>query len=184
MKPFRIACAALCLALAAPASAQVTVELHAGAGFTAVDVAAWAGGEVNDWEQTEQGGYVQVFFLDRSAFTVGVELGYSYLLWYSVPYSPGSLEYDVDANRIMGVVRREITPFIFTEASVGFYRFIYGEFTDLAVGGAVGGKIPITDALSIPVKLRATSVFDDAATMVPIGFSIGLAYEIGARPAP
>ena len=167
----------LMVAATAPTAAQVTVEAYGGLGFNGVDVAAWAGTQPYDWDETMAEVYGQVFFFEAGGVSLGAELGYSHLLWYEITYLGSYIGYDVEANRVMGVARTDFTSFVFGEVAVGYYLF--DGFTDMAASAALGGHIPLSGPWTIPVKLRATTILDTDANMTPIGLSIGVAYDTG-----
>lgn len=181
MRHVRTLVALSLLATAAPAAAQQSIEVYGGVGLTATDAESWAGTGLIDWNQTMSEGYGQIFLLERDGVRIGAEVGYQYLLWYQLSVTGFTVDRNVDAYRAMGVVRTPLTPSTFAEATAGIYTF--DGFTDLAIGGALGGHIPVSERLSIPVKLRVGTIFDADASMVPIGLAAGVAYDLGSVAA-
>lgn len=165
-------------ATAGPAVAQQSIEVYGGVGFTSTDAESWAGSTLMDWNETMSGAHAQLYLLGYDRIRVGVEVGYQYLLWYQFRFSGFPVERNVDAYRAMAVVRSSFTPALFGEVAAGFYAF--EDFADPAIGAAVGGRIALSERWTIPVKLRVNTIFDADANMVPIGLSVGAAYEFGA----
>lgn len=166
---------------AGPVSAQQSVEVYGDIGFTGMDAESWAGSALMDWDQFMSGMHAQLYVAEYGDVRIGAELGYRYLLWYQIQSGGFPVDRNVDAYTAMAVLRTPFTPVVFGEVSAGFYAF--GDFVDPAIGAAVGGRIPLTERWSVPVKLRVGTVFDADANMVPLGLSLGVAYEFGTGMA-
>jgi hypothetical protein len=134
-------------------------------GFTAVDVEKWGGNGANNEEQALTAFDVRGFFLDRGGFQLGLEAGYRYLFYYEVPFGTTTLYRDVDANRVGAVARRQLNRFLAIDAGAAAYLF--EDFTDMGLSGALVFKIPLGARLSAPVHLRTDVLFDDQLIIAP-----------------
>jgi hypothetical protein len=162
-----------------PTNAQIELEIYGSAGYTQVDVDKWAGSNVLDWDQFTSGFHIQGWYRpsDRSRFSVGAELGYQYLLFYQARYGIYRLDHDVDATRIMGLLRLPLGErALFMDVGAGAYLF--EDFTDLALTVAVGRAFGLSQRLRVPVKFRADVLFDEDAMMIPFGLTVGLTYDL------
>jgi len=163
-----------------PARAQVTLEAHGGAGYASVKMSDWAGGGLNDWQQTSYVGYAQVFFAKAGSVALGAEVGNQYFFWYevAVPYGISTIyyEYGVQATRVMAVARFQGKGNVFAEVGLGAHLF--DGFTDGGLAGAVGYKIPVGGKISIPIKLRADFVNDSDTKLTTISATAGLSYSL------
>lgn len=160
---------------AMPGAAQVSMELTGVAGFTAMEVEAWHQSPVNDWEQFMSGFAVRILPLEVAGLGVGLEGGYRYLAWYNYLFTGSTIEVDVEAYPIMGLVRVPLGAYFASELRGGAY--VFDGFTDPAVGAALLGRIPITKAWHVPVRLHADIVFDSDTNLVPIGAELGIGYD-------
>lgn len=176
----------LCISMAAVvlsapnlAAAQIKLEAHGSAGYSQVDVDKWAGSNALDWDQFSSGFHLQGWYRppDRNRFSLGIEWGYQYLLFYQVRYGIYPLDRDVDATRVMGLLRLPSTGrAVFMDVGVGAYFF--DDFTDLALTAAVGKSFGLGPKLHLPVKFRADVIFDEDATIIPFGVTVGVAYDL------
>ena len=169
------------LIAAAPAQAQVTLEAHAGLGYTSVNVDNWAGSSLNDWRQTAYVGYVQAFLLTSKKLSLGAELGNEYFFWYNVaiPFGSSTILSDrnVKASRVMAVVRLQGAGKIFGEAALGAHLF--DGFTDGGAAAAIGYMLGAGgEKLSIPLKIRADFVNDPDVKMTTITATVGLSFRL------
>jgi len=175
-----IALCGVALVAVAPLRAQITFEGHGGAGYSQVDVDAWGGSSVNDWDQVTRVGYAQVFFLKLGMVAIGAEAGNQYFFWYNVriPFGSSTILSDrnVSANRVMGVVRFEGAGRVFGEVAAGAHLF--DSFTDTGFAAAVGYKIPLAPKISIPIKLRVDFVNDPDVTIMPVTVSGGISVSL------
>lgn len=182
MRPaFPAVLSVLALTLAPPAAAQITVEAHGGAAYTTVDIEQWARRPVTGSEQVGTVGRLQVYFLERSGVQVGAELGYARLLSYQEPFGSTTRTVDVRAHTVSGVAQRRLSPLFVAQVAAGFYSFVNGASLIPGVGAGLGARIPITDRLSLPLKLRADFIMDTATVMIPVGLSLGLSIDLGGR---
>lgn len=163
------------LLAATPCSAQRSIEVTGGAGYTAMDVEAWHEGPVNDWNQFMSGFSVRVLPLEVAGLTLGLEGGYRYLTWYSYRFLSNTLEVDVAAYPVMGLVRVPLSDFFASEFSGGVFIFDGG--SDPALGAALIGRIPVAASWHVPVRLHTEVVFDAETNLVPLGVQLGIAYD-------
>jgi hypothetical protein len=172
-----LAASALLITMGVSASAQrsITLEVSGGAGFTSVDVQKWGGASAMNEEQVTTAVDVRGFFLNAGGFQFGAEAGYRYLFYYEVPFGTTTLYRDVDATRIGAVARRQVGRFVSVDAGAAAYLF--EDFTDLGLSGALVFMIPIGSRLSAPIHLRADAIFDDQLILAPAG-TIGLSLKL------
>ena len=154
---------------------QTQVEVFAGVGFTGVDVEKWYGGSVEDWFTMMGEAYVAAYPFHFGGLSLGAEIGYQYFFWYTVPVFGYSwvYEYEVDAIRIMPVVRTRIKDQAFAEFGPG--AFIISDWVSFGIMASVGYEFQISEKLSVPVKFRAEYVAGD--NMAVIGLNGGISYS-------
>ena len=169
-----IAVAGFLVLTATSGSAQRTVELYGGAGYTSTDLSSFYGGDLNDWNQAWYGGHLVVVPFDFGALGVGVEAGWQYLAWFDYQGLSGNVLRELSAVNLMGLVRVPLSDVFFSELSAGV--FMFDEFTDPAIGAAIGGRIPISPAWHIPVKVRTNLVLDEDTNFVPIALELGIGH--------
>jgi hypothetical protein len=162
-------------------SAQRSVELFAGGGMTAGDIGTWSGARLNDWNQTLYDGHAQFFFAGTGGLRFGVEVGHSYLMWYSYNYCPNCdypqyTESDVSSTRAMAVVRFDSPTRLFFEVAGGVHHI--DDFNDLGGFAGVGYRIPLGASLELPIKLRAGVILDSDQNLYPIALSAGLSWKL------
>ena len=170
----------LTLASAAPAAAQLSVEVHGNFGITQVDVDGWIGGTAADSDQANSGAHAQLFFGDATARSpiFGVEAGYAYLFFYETGQDPNLVESNVDGFRAMGVGRVPVGDGeVYLEGAAGAY-FVDGG-TKAAVGAGLVLAINVGRTVRIPMKLRGDVLLGGDAIAVPIMASGGLSIAFG-----
>jgi hypothetical protein len=168
-------------AVPARLSAQRSIELFAGGGVTAGDVGSWAGYPAYDWNETLYDGHAQFLLGGAGGLRFGIEVGYSYLMWYSFNDCPGCpspthIERDVSSSRAMAVARFESPTRIFIEVAGGVQHF--DDFTDLGGFAGLGYRIPLAGNLELPIKLRAGVILDSDQNLYPIALSAGLSWKL------
>jgi hypothetical protein len=163
--------------VAAPAWAQVTVELEAGAGYTVVDIETMAendGEFARDWGQFMYRFAARAFFGESSGLKVGAEAGYQYFYWYSVrvPYgdTPIYREYDHSGTTVLGVVRLEGGPAL---VDLGAGVALVDE-TRPMISASVGANV--FAGLSVWGRVDATLTGQVAA---PVGVAVSYALSPG-----
>lgn len=179
-----LALLAILTALAAvPArlSAQRSIELFAGGGMTAGDIGTWAAQSPYDWNQTLYDGHAQFLLGGAGGLRFGIEVGYSYLMWYSFNYcqgcaSPEYTERDVSSSRVMAVARFDSPTRLFLEVAGGVQHF--DDFNDLGGFAGIGYRIPLSGNLELPIKLRAGVILDSDQNLYPIALSAGLSFRL------
>ena len=154
--------------------AQRSIEVYGGVGSTLVDVEKLAGGTLADWETFASGYSIQAFIVGNESVSVGVEYGYTYLLFYTFLVGQSFFETEVEASRAMLMSRFYLKKNILFEGGAGAYFF--DGVNDLAIGIGGGYRFPITESLSIPLKLRTDIVFTENTTMFPVTVNGGLSY--------
>ena len=77
----------------------------------------------------------------------------------------------------MGVLKNEMNNNMFAELGAGV--FLFEEFTDMGISGALGYHLKINENIILPVKVRGEIIFDDATNLYVIGLNIGWAFHIG-----
>ncbi|MEM9998113.1 MAG: hypothetical protein AAF809_10475 [Bacteroidota bacterium] len=178
---FAVALLSLVLIMPFAARAQVTIEVHGGVGYTAVDVDGWSQGTAVNWDQFAVPVYAQLFALQVGAAQLGLEVGYDYFFYYEVripdPFFTVIRGRDVEATRVHAVARLPVGGRAFVEAGAGPYFF--DGFTNLGATLAVGLPIGLTPRLALPIKLRTGLVLDEDASLVPLSLSVGLSYRAG-----
>ncbi len=159
-----------------PTSAQRSVEAYGFIGYTGVNVEDWAGTgfPLREYDQFNSGYYLQVFPYANELFSVGLEYGYSYLLYYTFFNEFTTVERNVDATRLLAMIRLFPQEKIFFEGGLGYYFF--DGFSDFTVGLAAGYRFKVLESLSIPIKFRNNFIFDSAANIIQPGIDIGVAY--------
>jgi len=154
---------------------QLLFEISGGAGYTGVDIEKWGGSSARNEELGLYQGDVRVFFAERAGYQIGLEGGHRYFMYYEVPWTPSDLQYDVSATRVAAVARRPITGMLALDVALAMYMF--GDFTDLGVSGALAFRIP-AGRITLPLHVRTDVVFDQSATIIAPGVTIG----VGFRP--
>ncbi|MEM7415835.1 MAG: hypothetical protein AAF389_10095 [Gemmatimonadota bacterium] len=166
--------------VAAPVTAQLTVEVHGSFGITNVHITGFSGSDVLDSDKATSGAHAQLFFgnaVERAPI-LGVELGYQYLFFYEFAQGANAIEQGVDAVRAMVVGRVPLGGGeIWAEGAAGAYR-VEGS-TSAAVGAGVAMTIRVAPTVQIPLRLRTDVVLDSNATIVPVMASMGLSVAIG-----
>lgn len=157
------------------AAAQRTIEITGGAGYTSVDLEAFHEDELEDWGMPWYGGHALIVPFEVAGVGVGLEAGWQYLAWFDYNSLGTTVTRELSATSVMGVARVPFTRTFFSEFRAGV--FMFDEFTDPAIGAALGGRIPISAQWSIPVKLRTDLVLDEDTNFVPIALELGGAYE-------
>lgn len=170
-----IAAAAIVACTTADAHGQRTVELVGGAGYTAVDLEAFYEGSLEEWNQAWYGGHLLVVPFALGPIGVGAEVGWQFLAWFDYNSLGTRITRELGALSIMGALRVPLSEVFFSELTAGV--FMFDEFTDPAVGAALGGRIPVSPAWSIPVKVRANIVLDENTNFVPIALELGVARD-------
>ncbi len=150
------------------------LEAYGAVGSTLVDVEKLAGIPLADWETFASGYSVQAFLIERDNINIGVEYGYTYLLFYTAVIGTTFIETEVEASRAMAMVRFPVNE-LFIEGGVGAYFF--DNDTHAAIGVGAGYKFELNDNLSIPVKLRTDLTFTKNTPTVPVTLNAGLAYR-------
>jgi hypothetical protein len=170
-----IAIAGILALTATGVGAQRTIEVTGGAGYTSTDLEGFYGGTLNDWNQAWYGGHAVIVPFAMGPIGVGVEAGWQFLAWFDYQGLSGSVYRELTAFNVMGLVRVPLSDFFFSELTAGV--FVFDEFTDPAIGAALGGRIPIALGWSIPVKLRTNLILDEDTNFVPIALEIGVGYD-------
>ncbi len=130
-----IVCLFLFYAFSLHSNAQRSIEVYGAVGSTIVDVEKLAGTTLADWETFASGYSIQAFFLGNEALSVGVEYGYTYLLFYTFSAGSSIFVNDIEASRAMLMTRLHPNRSIILEGGVGAYFF--DGVNDFAIG--IGG---------------------------------------------
>ena len=160
------------------AHGQITVELYGGVGYSGVDLEAWSQSDPNDWGQFMGEVYATAYPLHFGNISLGAEVGYQHFFWYTTPV-PGyswSYEYNVDAIRLLLLMRANLYENLFIEFGPG--AFLFGEWTDYGLMASVGYRVDITEKIAIPVKLRTEIILDKDSNLYPVGLSFGVSYTL------
>ena len=154
---------------------QTQVELYAGVGYTGVDVDAWYGGGVEDWFTMMGEAYVVAYPFHFGGISLGAEIGYQYFFWYTVPVFGYSwvYEYQVDAIRIMALLRTRIKNNGFAEIGPGAY--IISDWVSPGIMASLGYRIQISEKLAVPIKFRTEFVAGD--NLIVVGLNGGISYS-------
>ena len=160
-----------------PAHGQIIVELYGGIGYSGVDLEAWSQSDPNDWGQIMSEVYATAYPLHFGNISIGAEFGYQYYFWYTtpVPNYSWSYEYNIDAIRLLVLMRVNFHDNIFAEFGPG--AFMFGDWTDFGLMASIGYRIDITEHIAIPVKLRTEIILDRDANLYPVGLSAGVSYS-------
>ena len=164
----------LIFSLSSAIAQQRTVEVYGFAGYTGVDPEEWAGTRLNDWDQFASGWYIQVFPYSNEIVSLGLEYGYSYLLFYTFPFTTTLSERNIDANRLLAMARLFPERNLIIEGGLGMYFF--EDFTNLGLALAGGYRIPLAQSWSLPIKFRTNFIFDSDASIIQPGLDIGVSY--------
>jgi len=156
---------------------QRSVEVYGFAGYSGVDAQEWAGTgfPLREYDQFASGYYLQVFPYANETFALGLEYGYSYLLYYNFRNTFTTVERNVDATRLLGMIRLFPERKIILEGGLGWYFF--EDFSDFSIALAGGYRIDINDMFAVPIKLRTNLIFDTDASIIQPGLDVGLAYK-------
>lgn len=156
------------------AQAQVSLEAYGTVGYSAMDVEKWFEQTLEDWGQVAYGGYVQGFYQINDEFSIGAEVGFLEYFWLTrpSPFSSGLQELHFSATRLMVLARYGFAENAFLEGGLGNNSF--DGFSVFTAGLGVGYKIPVSDQLSIPLKLRTDFLTGEGIT--PITLSFGVSY--------
>jgi len=156
-------------------SAQTEVQIFAGVGVTGVDVESWYGGGVNDWGTMMAEAYAVAYPFHFGNISIGAEVGYQYFFWYTVPVFGYSwvYEYQVDAIRIMALMRARIKNNAFAELGPG--AFIISDWVSPGIMASLGYGIQISEKIAVPIKLRTEFVAGD--NLFVVGLSGGISYS-------
>ena len=163
------------ITLTGKAFTQTEVELFAGVGYTVVDIESWYGGGVEDWFTLGGEAYVVAYPFHFGNISVGAEIGYQYFFWYTVPVFGYSwvYEYQVDAIRIMALVRAQINKNMFAEIGPGV--FIISDWVSPGLMASLGYRIQINEKIAVPIKLRTEFVAGD--NLFVVGLNGGISYS-------
>lgn len=154
---------------------QRSVEVYGSVGYTGVDAEEWAGTTLNDWDQFASGWYLQVFPYSNDIISLGIEYGYSYLLFYTFNDSFFNISRDVDATRLMAMARLFPDRNLIIEGGLGLYFF--DGFSNVALGAGVGYRVDLPNNFSIPIKFRTNFIFDQDASIIQPGLDAGVSYS-------
>ncbi len=160
---------------------QLKFEVNANAGGTIVDIEKLVEIDENentiatDWGQFSSGLSAQLFYTSIGNISMGTELGYQYLFWYSVriPYgsSPIYREYDVSVFKIAQVFRfggeKSFNLDLGPEICISSGGVMPGIF------GSVNYFYKLTDKIDIPLKIRA-EVMSGIVFIAPVSLQTGI----------
>jgi hypothetical protein len=154
---------------------EFQLEFSGGIGFTSVDHEKWGGALATNEELMLSLFDARLFFASARGFKFGVEGGYRYFMYYEYPTGTGGYYYyDVDATRIGAVARRPLNAHV--SFDVGAAAYMFGDFTDVGLSGALVFNFPVGGKVSLPLHLRTDLVFDDQL-IVGSGATLGLALK-------
>jgi hypothetical protein len=155
---------------------QIEVQAHLGTGFTGVDVESWYGGGVQDWGTLMGEAYATVYPFHKGGLSIGGEIGYQYFFWYTVPVFGYSwvYEYNVDAIRIMGLLRSKVGAFGFAEVGPGL--FFISDWVSPGLMASLGYNLRLNENLKIPLKFRVEYVAGDG--FIALGLSGGVSFTL------
>lgn len=158
-------------------SAQFSLEAYGTVGYSAMDVEKWFEQTLDDWGQVAFGGYFQGIYQMNDNLAIGGEVGYLEYFWLTRPhpFSTGFQELHFSATRIMLVARYIPAENSFLEAAVGNNSF--DGFSVFTIGVGAGYKIPVSDQLHIPLKLRTDFLTGENITPVTLSFGVSYLFD-------
>lgn len=171
----KVCIALIFITLCVKGFSQTEVQFYGGVGFTGVDMYSWYGSEnVQDWFTMMGEGYAVAYPFHFGNISIGAELGYQYFFWYTVPVFGYSwvYEYEVDAVRIMVLLRTQLKNNLFAEVGPG--AFIISDWVSPGVMASLGYKIQLNEKLSVPIKVRSEFVAGD--NFFVLGVNGGISY--------
>lgn len=157
--------------------AQRSVEVYGFAGYSVVNEEDWAGTgfDLREYDKFSSGYYIQVFPYANDVVSIGLEYGYSYLLYYTFFNEFTTVEREVDATRLLAIARLFPDRPLFFEGGLGYYFF--DGFSDFTIAVAAGYRFQVADRFSIPVKFRNNLIFDSSANIFQTGLDVGVSYS-------
>lgn len=153
---------------------QLSIEAYSTVGYSSMDVEKWFGQSLEDWGQVVYGGYVQGFYSLSDELAMGAEVGYVEYFWLTRrnPFGSGIQEFHFSASRIFLLGRYHFSDNGFIEGGLG--NNFFDGFSVFTVAIAAGYKIPVSDQLFIPLKIRTDFLSGESIT--PITLSFGVSY--------
>lgn len=188
MNAHRLAAIVTLLGLAGAARAQEPedhrgplLEVEGMAGYTAVDMAAWAGTpNVSNPQQTAYGVNARLLLLRIGTAHAGFELGAAQVLSYEQVTQVGSIitreKHSVSASHLGMVLRFRGAAGL--SYDFGFAFHYLSRSTLPGVHGAVTYHLMDEGRVSIPIGARVGMIFDENAVAMPMTFTTGIALKL------
>jgi len=160
-----------------PATMQFTGDIYALFGYSVNNIGDGFD-HISSSNQMLKGGYAQGFVTIRGPFELGLELGYSYYLWYWQKYYNSYLNitnwYYTQYNswRVLALGRANFGKNWIADIGAGY---LFG-LKDFEVMGEFGYKIHFMRNLSVPIKFRIECIFE-SPVIIPLGASVGISYD-------
>jgi hypothetical protein len=159
------------------AEPKFLLEVVGGIGTTVVDIDAWAGTAAIDWNTTNYSFTGRLFFLKLgSSARLGAEVGYQYLLWYSVP-GLGSTPYTYPSSptHFAGVIRLPLGRGFSFDAGVGAHMF-GSSGTKVGILAALGYHVRLSPTITLPIQVRSDYIMTDPSA-IPVALNAGLGFR-------
>ena len=159
------------------ASSRFLLEVVGGIGTTVVDIDAWAGTTAIDWNTTNYAFTGRLFFLKLGpSVRLGAEVGYQYLLWYSVP-GLGSTPYEYESapTHVAGVIRLPLGRSFSFDTGVGAHMF-GSSGTKVGILAALGYHVRLSPTITLPIQLRSDYIMTDPSA-IPVALNAGLGFR-------
>ena len=156
------------------ADSKFLLEIVGGIGTTVVDIDTWAGATALDWNTTNYAVTGRLFFLKLGpSVRLGAEVGYQYLLWYTVP-GLGSTPYTYPSSptHFAGVIRLPLGRNLTFDAGAGAHLF-GSSGTKVGILAALGYQVRLSPAVSLPIQLRSDIILTDPSVF-PVALNAGL----------
>jgi opacity protein-like surface antigen len=159
------------------AGSKFLLEIVGGIGTTVVDVDQWAGSTALDWGTTNYSVTGRLFFLTLGpSARLGVEGGYQYLVWYSVPgLGSTPYEYASSPTHFAGVIRLLLGRSLTFDAGAGAHLF-GSSGTKVGILAALGYQVRLSPTLSLPIQLRSDVILTDPSA-IPVALNAGLGFR-------
>lgn len=191
MKPVLIELFLLAM-LSAGISAQTTVNIQNDFGYTLVDVGKAVDVPdynystrqgLNDQDQFNYRGLVQVLFQRSETISWGPELGISRLYYWEETYIPVGFSArwrwgTIWTWHIGGIIRKQLSSDYYLLTGGSLHTFMDGSGTTLGIPFAIGREFSFSDKITLPIELRTDIIFGND-TPIGIGAGIGVKFPVG-----
>ena len=157
---------------------KLEIGLNAIAGYTIVDVETAMERILTDWDQFSYGGNIYALYGLKENLMIGLETGFHRLYYWEEYYGYGGYYRWEDISTIHFGPKAELKAGkLFLQTGLNLRIFTNGSGTVPALMFGGGYKIPISDALSIPIGIRTDVIFG-SATPIAVNLTMGVRYAL------